>query len=558
MNTYDLQSCVADSFRNRFQNDLQVCGEIIAYGGLRLSNRSNMNLEGGRIVNGGTPIDPGDLTTKRYVDIACGGLDYKESARVTTVSNISAFKVANKLSIENSLDTVNSNVIVLEIGDRVLVKDQSDQKKNGIYVWDRYNGLIRADDSDGTPNNEVSGGNICFVEEGDINASTGWMIVGKGIKVVNIDNIEWTRIAGPGTGGVSYLNDLLDVTISGTVQNDALVYMSSTNKWQNKSNAASYFQLGAPSDSPYSSDIGITNNDTITNAIRKLDDYIITNTGTGGVTVLDDLSDVVLISLQKNDALIFNDLSDVWENKSYAGTYFEVGNASDGPFSINIGIIYSDTITNAIYKLDNYISNNMVNVSDISELRSDIALITSDIVDIRSDIALITSDLANVISDTAQNTSDIALLGVGGFTSDIAELRSDIALITSDLANVISDTAQNTSDIASLGSGGITETVLVIDNASTPTSILNTAQQGTYILLVKSTLSNGAGALFMATCATNSNVGNVVRIVNAPSFTNEEISMSWPSSSNLQLYHSIVKTGGTGANISYTIKIISA
>ena len=44
-----------------------------------------------------------------------------------------------------------------------MLKDQTDQRENGLYVWDRYSGLIRTVDMDGSPGNEVSGGNICSV-----------------------------------------------------------------------------------------------------------------------------------------------------------------------------------------------------------------------------------------------------------------------------------------------------------------------------------------------------------------------------------------------------------
>ena len=162
------------------------------------------------------------------------------------------------------------------------------------------------------------------------------------------------------------------------------------------------------------------------------------------------------------------------------------------------------------------------------------------------------------MSDTAKNTSDIAAIDVGGLNSDIAANLLLIQSNDSDIALLMSDTAKNTSDIASLGTGGLTETVLVIDNASTPTNIVNTAQQGVYLLIVKSTSDDGAGAIFTATSATNANVGVVARIVNAASSTDEEINISWLSNSKVALYHAITKTGGTGANISYDVKIVSA
>ncbi len=56
--------------------------------------------------------------------------------------------------------------------------------------------LTRADDQDGTPSSEVSGGNFTTVESGTSQYGTMWAVVWDGDVVVDTDPINWTQIGG--------------------------------------------------------------------------------------------------------------------------------------------------------------------------------------------------------------------------------------------------------------------------------------------------------------------------------------------------------------------------
>jgi len=77
-----------------------------------------------KVINVPTPSAAGDAVPKSYVDSAVEGLAWKDSARVGTQSNL------NLSSPGSTIDGV-----TMASQDRVLVRNQSTQSQNGIYVW---------------------------------------------------------------------------------------------------------------------------------------------------------------------------------------------------------------------------------------------------------------------------------------------------------------------------------------------------------------------------------------------------------------------------------------
>jgi hypothetical protein len=150
-----------------------------------------------------TPTTADSAAHKQYVDDQISqyiqGLDVKKSVHVATTGNITL----------SGLQTIDG--ISVTAGMRVLVKDQTDQKENGIY--DAASGAwSRSTDADNTPYNEVSGGMFTFVEDGSLNKDTGWVLSSpEGIASLGVSSLVFTQFSSAGTytGGAG-------ITLSGT------------------------------------------------------------------------------------------------------------------------------------------------------------------------------------------------------------------------------------------------------------------------------------------------------------------------------------------------------
>jgi hypothetical protein len=84
---------------------------------------------------------------------------------------------------------------------RVLVKNQTIASDNGIYVVKAKGDgshpyiLVRAIDFDGSPSNEVTGGDFTFIEQGTSLANTGWVVISASTIVVDTNPINWSQFS---------------------------------------------------------------------------------------------------------------------------------------------------------------------------------------------------------------------------------------------------------------------------------------------------------------------------------------------------------------------------
>jgi hypothetical protein len=154
------------------------------------------------------PTNAQDAATKAYVDNAVVGIDWKPSVRLASTANVASI---------SGLLTIDSVTVVA--GNRVLLKDQSTASQNGIYVvasgaWTRATDL-------GTSATNISGFAV-FVEEGTVNADTGWVCSTNEPITVGTDPITFIQFTGLGEvtagAGLTKTGNTMDVGTASTAR----------------------------------------------------------------------------------------------------------------------------------------------------------------------------------------------------------------------------------------------------------------------------------------------------------------------------------------------------
>ena len=160
----------------------------------------------------GSPTQAEHAANKSYVDSQIEGLSVKDPVRVSSnaltavdsgitgatsdVANISYNSAGDG---GNGVITVTGDVldgVNLLVGERVLIKDCTDQKGNGIYYVQSVAGgnltLHRTTDAIGT---DFTNGIFCIVNEGTVWADTGWVCTNNGTITINTTNITWAQFS---------------------------------------------------------------------------------------------------------------------------------------------------------------------------------------------------------------------------------------------------------------------------------------------------------------------------------------------------------------------------
>lgn len=177
-------------------------GDII----LNPNGTGKVDVSGAIITGLAEPVNSTDAATKNYVDTVAEGLHVHEAAHCATTDTLANLSggtvtynngtngVGATLTLSSGLTAIDGHT--LTNGDRILVKNESTQAHNGMYVRTSATVLTRASDFD--TGAEIGGGDFTFVENGTTYGNTGWV---QTIEVVTVgtDNIIFQQFSGTGT-----------------------------------------------------------------------------------------------------------------------------------------------------------------------------------------------------------------------------------------------------------------------------------------------------------------------------------------------------------------------
>jgi hypothetical protein len=201
--------------------------EVVTGLGYTPINKAGDTMLGNLILNADPTVDLG-AATKQYVDSVAQGLTPHAPVRAATTATLPGTVSYNNGSGGVGATLRNNNTtlppidgISLALGDRVLVKNETNAVWNGIYTvtnlgptpnWE----LMRATDFDNSPSGEVASGDTVYVNQGSINTGTTWVMTTPGVITIGTSNIVFDQFSGPinltaGTG----------ISITGTVITNA-------------------------------------------------------------------------------------------------------------------------------------------------------------------------------------------------------------------------------------------------------------------------------------------------------------------------------------------------
>lgn len=236
-------------------------------------------------------LDSGTLDQTKIPTV----FDVKDSVHVATTANIT-------LSGEKTIDGVSTSK------SRVLVKDQTDASKNGIYV-SKSGSWSRSEDANS--NDKINASMYMWVESGTVNGDNGFVLTTDEPITLGVTNLTFTQFTGAGQltagAGLTKTGNTFDVVgTAGRISVAAnsvdvgadIATADSTNTFTNKTinTSGNTITIAAADVSDF--DTEVANNSAVTANTAKTSNVTHTGdvTGSGALTIASGAVDIGMLS----------------------------------------------------------------------------------------------------------------------------------------------------------------------------------------------------------------------------------------------------------------------
>jgi hypothetical protein len=159
----------------------------------------------GALTLSGAPTSDLHAATKQYVDGLAAGINFHAPVVAATAGNLAGnynngtngYLATLTKASNGSIGTIDGATVA--VGNRILLRAQTDAKQNGIYVitalGDGSNPWVitRAADNDNNPAGELSNGDFCFVTSGSTNGSKGFIVSTTGTITIGTTEINYAQ-----------------------------------------------------------------------------------------------------------------------------------------------------------------------------------------------------------------------------------------------------------------------------------------------------------------------------------------------------------------------------
>lgn len=164
---------------------------------LSFEMKCNLDMNDNVITNVPDPVNADDAANKAYVDLVATGLDLKSACYLASAANLDGSQTTPQVLTGNT----NTALVVdgvgdINVGDRILVRQQTASQNNGIYVVTTVGSgatpwvLTRSADADTV--NKLTGA-ATFITDGNTLNGTTWVCVVDSAATLGTDPVPWDQ-----------------------------------------------------------------------------------------------------------------------------------------------------------------------------------------------------------------------------------------------------------------------------------------------------------------------------------------------------------------------------